>query len=296
MIVNKSLVFSVIISFNPEMANLLKLVRNLNEQCITSVVIDNGTLHESDVNLLSKSCSVIRLDSNVGIAKAQNIGIDFSREHGAEYILFFDQDSEITDSFVDSLLSDYVTVTELSDYKIATIGPVFTDSRYGFFYKFIRLNKFGMRKKINPEYERKPFEVTMIISSGSLIPISVLDDVGNMNETLFIDYVDTEWCLRAVSKGYKLYVATSATMAHTIGDKMVSLLGFNIPVHSPFRRYYRVRNALIFSRMPHIPVLMKVRDNLFNVVHQMILILTQKNKMEYFRSMIRAVKDGIANR
>ncbi|MFC0229284.1 rhamnosyltransferase [Serratia aquatilis] len=294
--IDKSKVFSVIVSYNPEIENLSRLVTELKKQGVVPIIVDNGTLSEQDSNKLLLVCHVILLNDNAGIAKAQNVGIDYCRKKGGEFIIFFDQDSDIDISFVDSLLSDYIEVCESGVGKIATIGPVFTDSRYGFFYKLIKLNRYGLRKKINPQYESKPFEVSLIISSGSLIPINVIDEVGYMDEKLFIDYVDTEWCLRAIAKGYKVYVATSARMSHAIGDKMVHLFGFNVPVHSPFRRYYRIRNALLFSRMRHVPLAMKIRDNLFNIIHQFILIITQDNKVAYFKTMVKAIRDGILNK
>lgn len=82
-----------------------------------------------------------------------------------------------------------------------------------------------------------------------------------MDESLFIDYVDTEWCLRAIAKGYKVYAATSAKMSHAIGDKAIKVLAWHVPVHSAFRRYYRLRNGLLLARMKHIPPLIKVREN-----------------------------------
>lgn len=296
MLMNKDKVYAVIISFNPEFKCINNLIDNLKEQNIASVVVDNGTLDDVKAKQISTDCHLVRLETNVGIAKAQNEGIRYAKKLGAEYIIFFDQDSNITSNFVDSLLEDYTFAMKKCGGKVGSIGPVFTDSRYGFFYKVIKINKYGFRKKIDPQFKTEPFEVTLIISSGSLVPILVLDDVGGMDEHLFIDYVDTEWCLRAVSKGYKIYVATSARMAHAIGDKMVKLFMFNVPVHSPFRRYYRVRNAIIFSRMEHIPIAMKFRDNFFNIVHQTVLICTQPNKIEYIKSMIRAIKDGIQNK
>lgn len=71
---------------------------------------------------------------------------------------------------------------------------------------------------------------------------------------IFIDYVDTEWCFRALSKGYKLYMSEKAVMRHSVGDDTINLLNFKIPVHSGYRRYYRVRNlfscgkCLIFQK------------------------------------------------
>jgi rhamnosyltransferase len=71
-----------------------------------------------------------------------------------------------------------------------------------------------------------------------------------MRENYFIDYVDTEWCIRAEAMGYKNYVSSKAVMKHAIGDNILKFKYFNVPVHSPFRRYYRVRNAFYGKRKP----------------------------------------------
>jgi rhamnosyltransferase len=42
----------------------------------------------------------------------------------------------------------------------------------------------------------------------------VLDVVGGMNDSLFIDYVDIEWCLRAKNLGYEILGCYRALMNH----------------------------------------------------------------------------------
>ena len=43
----------------------------------------------------------------------------------------------------------------------------------------------------------------MLISSGCLIPLSAIDTIGEMDEELFIDHVDTDWFLRAKSLAHE---------------------------------------------------------------------------------------------
>ncbi|AYA06630.1 MULTISPECIES: glycosyltransferase family 2 protein [Rahnella] len=287
---------AVIVSYQPIINDLMHLIDSLKRQGVESIVVDNGSLGREKFANLREICVFIELEKNLGIAAAQNIGIRKAEEKGAEYIVFFDQDSKIDENYIRALTQDFLRVRQY-DSKIATIGPVFTDSRHGFYYKVIDINRFGLRKKINPENYSAPFATSLIISSGSMIPIDAIRQIGYMNESLFIDYVDTEWCLRATSQGYTIYVGTSARMTHSIGDKIVRFFMFNIPVHSPFRRYYRVRNAFFLLRMKHVPKLMVVREFIFNFIHQVILILTQKSKKrEYLHSFLRAIKDGFLNR
>jgi rhamnosyltransferase len=295
MLTEKLKPLAVIVSYYPIINDLMSLVISLKNQGVDSIVVDNGSAGQ-EFPELAEICLLIRLEINLGIAAAQNIGIKKAEQKGAEYIIFFDQDSKIDQDYVGSLSKDFLSVRQY-DPKIAIIGPVFTDSRYGFYYNVININRFGIRKKINPENYNAPFATSLIISSGSMIPVDAIHEIGYMNESLFIDYVDTEWCLRAASQGYTIYVGTSARMTHSIGDKIVKFLTLKIPVHSPFRRYYRVRNAFFLLRMKHVPKLMVVREFIFNLIHQTILILTQRNKKkEYIHSFLRAIKDGVLNR
>ena len=284
-------IHAIVITYNPELNNVKKLITSLKQQNVSPLIVDNGTLNEEEVSYLSAIAHVITLKDNEGIAKAQNIGISFAKKNNADAVIFFDQDSQISSNFVESLVTDYLSV-KAHDKSIGIIGPTFIDSRYKFYYKQISLNRIGIRKKITPEQFNEPFKATLIISSGSFIPISVLDSVGYMDESFFIDYVDTEWCLRAIAKGYSVYVSTSAVMEHAIGDKMINFMGLHIPVHSPIRRYYRIRNAILFSSYAHIPLMLKIRDNFMNLIHQTIITISQKDKLNNFKTAIRAIKDG----
>ena len=126
-----------------------------------------------------------------------------------------------------------------------------------------------------------------------MVSVDTLNQVGLMRDEYFIDYVDTEWCLRAESLGFKNYISSKAIMKHTIGDNVINLKVINVPVHSAFRRYYRVRNAFLMLREPHIPTLLVVREIVFSFIHQIILIFTQKSKWDYMKSYFRGLNDGI---
>ncbi len=288
-------IYAIIVTYNPELDNIEKLVISLKEQNVIPLIVDNGTLKEKELFFLRTIANVISLEENEGIAKAQNIGIVYAKENKADAVIFFDQDSQISNNFVESLVTDYLSVKSY-DEKIGIIGPTFIDSRYKFYYKQIVLSRIGFRRKISPEKFKEPFKATLIISSGSFVPMTILDSVGYMDENFFIDYVDTEWCLRAIARGFSVYVSTSATMEHAIGDKMISFLGLHIPVHSSVRRYYRIRNAILFSRYPHVPLVLKIRDNFMNLIHQAIITISQKDKLNNYRTTIKAIKDGLSGK
>jgi len=44
-----------------------------------------------------------------------------------------------------------------------------------------------------------------------------------MNEDLFIDWVDFEWCWRARKKGYKIIGNANVVITHQLGDAAVTI-------------------------------------------------------------------------
>ncbi|EFV9420182.1 glycosyltransferase, partial [Shigella flexneri] len=97
-------IYAVIVTYNPELKNLNALITELKEQNCYVVVVDNRTNFTLKDKLADiEKVHLICLGRNEGIAKAQNIGIRYSLEKGAEKIIFFDQDSRIRNEFIKKL-------------------------------------------------------------------------------------------------------------------------------------------------------------------------------------------------
>lgn len=288
-------VFAIVVTFNPTLGHVQHLISALAEQVEKIILVDNGSANLAD---LRKAChghaqlELVALPSNMGIASAQNTGLDVARAAGAQYLIFFDQDSVIAAQFVPSLRSAFVSLSLTQ--KVALVAPVFKDEQQGFFYPLIWLNRLGTRRKIFPTgNETQAIPVSIAISSGSFTSLAVMDEIGGMRSDFFIDYVDIEWCLRAVHAGYALFAIPAVCMLHSIGERSIRFLWWRLPIHSEWRRYYRIRNGFLLLRLPHVPKILALRELLINVVYQFILILTQKNKILQLKHFLRGVRDGL---
>ncbi|NBA24204.1 rhamnosyltransferase [Aeromonas caviae] len=280
------MIYAVIVTYNPEEEKLKSLISSLMSSGVYPVVVDNASSL-----LCALPCKVIQLDSNYGIAKAQNIGVDYilSVDTNASAVVFFDQDSSISDDVFISKLYEPILNNRT---KIS--APVFIDQACGFTYPIVEIKKLGNRVKHYPSPDAAEFNVNCVISSGTMVEVSALKKIGFMIEGLFIDYVDTEWCLRAYSMGFDILIVPSARMKHSIGDKTIKFGSFYIPKHSPTRRYYRIRNAFYLLRMSHVPKIMSCREIIFSIMHQTILIsLSKSERRAYLNSLLRGVRDGL---
>ena len=66
-----------------------------------------------------------------------------------------------------------------------------------------------------------------------------------MNELLFIDGVDTDWCERAILLKYKLIKANNVFLNHKIGSKYINFFGIKKSYHDQnLRVYYIMRNSI----------------------------------------------------
>lgn len=257
-----STVCAVVVTYRPESENLRRLFDSLLPQVETLVVVDNGSL-DPELEWIRSYASgrpivLIPIGSNKGIAAAQNIGIEWVREHGADYVILFDHDSEPAAGMVGKLL-DVAEVQRQAGVKVASVGPRYRDDRQDNPPPFIRIEGFRLkRQKCNDP--QGSVEVDYLIASGCLIPMETISVVGGMTEDLFIDYVDIEWGLRAKAKGFQSFGACGAHMNHSLGDTPISFFGSSFPARSPLRHYYMFRNAAWMYRQSWLPLQWKVAD------------------------------------
>lgn len=280
-------IFSVIVTYNPKVNSLISLIDMLLEENVNVVVVDNTEL-STLAHYLDMKAKVISYNANLGIAKAQNEGIAWARSHGADIIVFFDQDSRIEKNFISELTKPLVST------KPQVVAPVFFDIDKGYEYPSMRFNKIGLLKAIKRPEGELPFEVDVIISSGSAATVSTFDVVGVMDERYFIDYVDTEWSIRCKAKGVSIKVVPKAIMKHAIGEKSINFFIMRSFIHTPIRCYYKIRNSFIFLRNENVPLLMRVKEILMGFVHHTLLLLFVKNKMIYAKNYFIATLHGIS--
>ncbi|WP_407275614.1 glycosyltransferase family 2 protein [Halothiobacillus sp. DCM-1] len=288
-------VVAVIVSYCPELESLLASVRALLVQVDHIVVVDNASmtqklLMERLSSLTRVSCEA--LDENFGLGVALNMGIHRARGLNASHVLLMDQDSVLQSSMVPLLLTHFDVY--FGEHPVAAIGPRFIDVNSGAVSHHVHFDT--LRVGRIPCSENAPYVLAdFLITSGSLIPIHVLDDIGPMDESLFIDHVDTEWCLRAKSKGYELLGDCEALMEHDLGEyrqRFWFLRWREVPVHKAFRYYYIFRNSVLLYRRKYIPWLW-IRIDLIRLIQIFCFtLLFGPDRMGKIAMMFRGVRDA----
>ena len=245
-------VCAVIVSFNPDPDILYRLVEELGRQVGEVVVVDNGSRDAQRLrDVCSPEASFIALGDNRGIAAAHNTGIAHARHRSAGYVLLMDQDSIPAEDMVAQLLQALSGLNE-EQHRVSAVGACYFGSHIDNESFFVRFGWLKFRRAYCSACPPgKPIQADFLISSGSMIPLSVLDDVGDMDESLFIDHVDTDWFLRSAAAGYTAFGVCEALMQHGLGERTLRIwLGRmrNVPQHQPFRYYYIFRNSILLYK------------------------------------------------
>jgi rhamnosyltransferase len=267
-----------IVLYNPDIKRLNENVSSISSQVNIIILIDNGSTNIEYVQSFYadyKNLYIIKNKINVGIAKAMNQIIYFCIDNHIEWVLTLDQDSVCSSNFIESYLKF------INGKEIGIITSKIVDRNY---------MNYNNNKEIIREYDY----LERCISSGSLINVSLCNEIGLFDEKMFIDFVDFEYCARVIKAGYRIVRVNHAILLHQLGDlKVYSLLGKKIYVtnHSAIRKYYYVRNSIYYCNK-HKDL---VNKNFFyaKIIYKMLLVIIfENNKIKKLQAMIKGIKHG----
>ncbi len=292
-------VCAVIVSYHPASVVLRKLLDAVTPQVGAVVLVDNASDGSWQAalgsSLRAHGGALLTQTENLGLAAAQNIGIDWARSNGYHHVLLLDQDSEPAQDMVAALLGALQTLS--SAHRVGAVGPRFHDRREGRHAPFVRIG-FPLNRKLWCEHDAQTIACDFLISSGVLIPIAVLDQVGLMDAGLFIDNVDLEWSFRARAAGYALFGVCAATMHHRLGDSrhVLPFRSGQFVVHGPVRLYYMMRNRLLLYRLRHTPRVWIAQDLPRVLVKLFLFGVLVGPRRRNLRCMLSGLRDGLRGR
>lgn len=284
---------AVIVTYNPIIARMYECIDSLVKQVDRVIIVDNGSDKAEELEQLkSDSTEIIFLNENKGIAFAQNRGVEAAlQKYDAQYLFFSDQDTVFPSDTIEKLLTCFNLHSSAHDKNIGCVSPFFNDHRTGYVHPSVSLNLFTSTKTISQSDSEDLFP-SHVIASGMLISRDAWETVGPFREDLFIDWVDTEWCWRAHSKGYKTVQTPSVMISHELGYGQKNFAGRSVTIHNSFRNYYKIRNALYL--MLYSDYEFKYRYHLFfhsakNIIFE---VLYSKNKIKSIGVAWKAISDA----
>lgn len=220
----------VVILYHPDIEQLSDNIQTYLNGLKQLYVYDNSESKtpgiEEALLKLHPSIQYHYFNANEGIAKRLNQAIAQATSNQYDFLLTMDQDSSFKDGDFDKYK---LSIQSSGDINVAQFGV-----------------------NCQPDFtlpKDEPEEALTLITSGSILNLSLTEQIGPFNEDLFIDFVDAEFSYRVIQNGYTNLMFSNILLNHALG-KLVEGRGLgNFKksmriIHAPTRVFYIVRNGL----------------------------------------------------
>jgi rhamnosyltransferase len=275
--VNSADILAVVVSYNG-CDTIARTVRALRPQVGHLLIVDNGSAPETVAVLeeLVRDCGVELqpLGRNLGIGVALNRSAQRARELGYSWLLTMDQDSVVCPDLIEA----YIAAIDASP-ALVCLTP-------------------GSRTAAGAAHE-PTIVVPYAITSGNLTRLSVVTELGQYHEGLFVDCIDFDFSLRLRGAGYAIHRVPGAAMQHQLGEatRVPAIVRKFYARHPPIRRYYMYRNFLYLSEwhLRRFPVFI-LKLGLLQVLLLLLIGLYDRNPLTSYRAVFRGVADYLARK
>ncbi len=283
---NAASICAVIVTYNPT-ASLIANVAALRPQVSSLIIVDNHSNAASSLHIHEAcrqfDCELVTNEHNLGIAAALNIGIRRAQSYHCEAFVLFDQDSSVDDAFISSMGDAYRNHPRPDE--IGIIAPRYLD-RSSLNVMPLTTGRFG--------------KILASMTSGSFMPARVFNHCGDFDESLFMDYVDHEYCLRIRAQGFLIIQAENAVLVHSLGNiSRHKLFGcvFTATNHRPSRRYYMTRNRIwLYKKYLNKDLAWILLDAKALISEACKITLVETDRGKKWGNMLRGARDAFLNR
>lgn len=276
----------IVVTFNPDDAigeRLLKLA-----DIFEFVLVVDNSCDEDQIEKVAQCAQqlnfcIISNRSNIGLGAALNQGFDVALEKGLQWCVFFDQDTKIYPSFLNS--SQASVLESLA--QPAIIGNNYLDKHAG-------ASRFPYSTVNTASYKK----AKTVITSGSFVSMELYDKIGGFREDYFIDSIDHEYCLRARKHGYNVILSLPIAMEHSLGQQRNGRYRLlSVPEHEPKRKYYIARNIVVTIKTYYsFDKAWCLRQMARLAVEFVCILLFETKKKEKIKATVKGVKYGLAGR
>ncbi len=285
----------IVCTYQPNLSDFKKNLIQFKKNYDFIIIVNNDKLFNV-LKFKSKQVFIIDNNENEGLSIALNKGIKLAKSLNYSVAALFDQDSFIPDNFNKKMLKNIeLFIKKEPHVNVALYGSQFIEKKTNSKAQPIKISNLRIISTNISQDNFYDFS-SLIITSGSYIPLDRFDELDYFDENLFIDYIDIEWCLRAHSYGYHSVLFNNINFRHNLGDRYIHFHGRNIFLNSPLRIYYEVRNSLYLFSLKHISLNFFITNHVKVILKFCIAMILDKNRslnsvkyfcLGYFHGLIK---------
>lgn len=235
---------AVIVTFNR--LELLKIcidaVRNQSRKPDAIIVVNNDSTDGTEGFLASQPDLIVIKQANLGSSGGQYSGIKYAFDHGYDWIWCMDDDVMPAINCLEEM-TNCVGAINNQNAKVFLPHRIqkMSNSQWSYFTEFNFSNPFRSR---NPKTiticgnEKIPVRICSFPFEGPLIHRDVVSRAGNVDDSYFIYFDDTDYSIRIHNLGFEMYLVPRSHLIRMLVPKPFS--GRSL--------YYFIRNSIIIDK------------------------------------------------
>ena len=208
-------IYIVITTFNGEdtLRCCLDSLRKCS-QLVKTVIIDNASTDHT-VEIIRSFPDVIFFpqEKNLGFGRANNIGMKYALENGADQVLLLNQDAWINEETI-QILSDFASANP----EFGIVSPLHLNADgTEIDNKVVMYLTKDQNDYVSDLYlgsVKTSYEVKFINAACWLLSRKCIESVGGFDDLFFIYGEDDDYCHRARKKGFKVGIIPQAVIYH----------------------------------------------------------------------------------
>lgn len=207
------------------------------------VIVDNGSNPELYARLQTDlpDMEILRSDVNLGFPGGANVGLRYVLTQDADYALILNNDT-----LIDPMMVSQLVQAAEENPNAGLVGPViyYLDhpDKVWFAGERFLFGIYPLRRSLRLSPSNKAVEeVDFISGCATLIPRSVLENIGLFPSDYFMYYDDIDLSVRVKAAGKNLLCVTGARMWHAVS------ISYGGP-DSPIKQYFQAKSSFIFYR------------------------------------------------
>lgn len=204
------------------------------------ILLDDASTNDSVQQLqkhLTENTVFLPQEANSGFAAVNNVGMRRALADGCDWVLLLNNDTVVAPDFLEMLLRE--TPAE----AVSCPKMLFLDPPDEIWFAGGELDRatgkvkhLGGHEKDGPAFAEKK-QVSFITFCCVLLPRQVVEEVGFLDETLFMYCEDVDYCIRLADAGVPMWLLPDARIWHKAGGSAGGMLSV----------YYITRNTLYLT-------------------------------------------------
>lgn len=204
------------------------------------ILLDDASTNDSVQQLqkhLTENTVFLPQEANSGFAAVNNVGMRRALADGCDWVLLLNNDTVVAPDFLETLLRE-TPAGAVSCPKMLFLDP--SDEIWFAGGELDRatgkVKHLGGHEKDGPAFAEKK-QVSFITFCCVLLPRQVVEEVGFLDETLFMYCEDVDYCIRLADAGVPMWLLPDARIWHKAGGSAGGMLSV----------YYITRNTLYLT-------------------------------------------------